>query len=103
MNDRDIPGMGDYSPPEEPDEERAGEDALIAVATWAGRVCVDDLHDLAEEEHAAYFRSIGENPDLHAFGDYIGLWHNIYMDAHDAFGEGKRLDNIRKQGEPRDA
>lgn len=98
MRDRDIPGMGDYSPPNEPDEEKAAEGALIAAARLARSGCIDDLCAIAYEEQAVFFRSIGKDPALHAFGDWEGAWYEIYVKARDAFAEGERLEKLRKQG-----
>lgn len=102
MLDRHIPGMGEYSQPSEPNEERAEEEALIAVATWAAKVCVDDLREIAEEEHAIFFRSIGEDPDAIEFGDWEGAWYEIYAKALDAYAVGVRLEKLRKQEVIRD-
>lgn len=99
MNDRDIPGMGDYSPPDSPDEEKAGEDALIATMGVVTEICVDDLGQLALEEHTAYFQNIGEDPSATPFGDWEGAWYGIYAKARDAFAEGQRLGKLRKQGD----
>lgn len=96
MLDRHIPGMGDYSPPDEPDEEKAAEEALIAAASMAGEMCIDDLRDIAEEENTIFLRNIGEDPNTHALGDWEGAWYEIYVKAREAFDEGTRLEKIRK-------
>lgn len=94
----DPPGMGDYSPPDEPDYERADEEALIAVIYENVEQCVAGLKELAECEHSTYYKSIGGNPDLNALGDYReGLWWSIYIDARDALAEGVLLEKQRKQ------
>lgn len=90
-NDRDIPGMGDYSPPDEPDEAKAGEAALMAVAALVTLECIRSLYENAMEEHQAFFNSIGEDHVDHALGDYMGPWYETYIKARDAFDEGKRL------------
>ena len=103
MNDSDLPGMGDYSPPEEPDHEKAIENALMAITGTDAKVCVDWLRELASEEHTAYYRGIGQDPDVRPFGDYEdGLWYDIYVSARDALTEAERLQKANKQGESQD-
>ena len=103
MNDSDLPGMGDYSPPEEPDHEKASENALIAITGTDVKVCIDWLKELAEEEHTAYYRDIGQDPDARPLGDYDeGLCYDIYLSAQEALAEAERLQRVNKQGEPQD-